>query len=144
MEIDYNIIKSLHIIAIICWFAGLFYLPRLFVYHTMAEPKSSESTMLKTMERKLYRYIMQPSMVFTWVFGLWLVFLTPEWMQEGWMHTKLLFVVALTGFHHICGVYVKKFANNSNLKSEKYFRIFNEIPTIILIIVIFLVVLKPF
>lgn len=143
MEIDiYNIIKSLHIIAIVCWFAGLFYLPRLFVYHTKADKHSS--VMLKTMERKLYKFIMLPSMILTWTCGLYLIHLMPEWMANGWLHAKLTLVFILTGYHHICGVHVKKFAVDKNIKSEKYFRIFNEIPSIFLIIIVFLVTVKPF
>ena len=101
----YETLKAIHLIAVICWFAGLFYLPRLFVYHAMAEEKNNE--MLKTMERKLYKYIMNPSMVVTWVFGLWMLYLIPEWMQSGWLHAKLTLVVLLTGYHHVCGKYVK-------------------------------------
>lgn len=138
----YETLKAIHLIAVICWFAGLFYLPRLFVYHAMAEEKNNE--MLKTMERKLYKYIMNPSMVVTWVFGLWMLYLIPEWMQSGWLHAKLTLVVLLTGYHHVCGKYVKIFAADANKKSHKFYRYFNEIPTVLLIIIVFLVILKPF
>ncbi len=138
----YETLKAIHLIAVICWFAGLFYLPRLFVYHAMAEEKNNE--MLKTMERKLYKYIMNPSMVVTWVFGLWMLYLIPEWMQSGWLHAKLTLVVLLTGYHHVCGKYVKIFAADANKKSHKFYRYFNEIPTVLLIVIVFLVILKPF
>lgn len=138
----YETLKAIHLIAVICWFAGLFYLPRLFVYHAMAEEKNNE--MLKTMERKLYKYIMNPSMVVTWVFGVWMLYIIPEWMQSGWLHAKLAFVVLLTGYHHVCGKYVKIFAADANKKSHKFYRYFNEIPTVLLIVIVFLVILKPF
>lgn len=138
----YETLKALHLIAVICWFAGLFYLPRIFVYHAMAEDKNNE--MLKTMERKLYKYIMNPSMIATWVFGVWMLIIIPEWMQSGWLHAKLTLVVLLTGYHHVCGKYVKIFARDSNKKSHKFYRYFNEIPTVLLIIIVFLVILKPF
>ena len=138
----YETLKAIHLIAVICWFAGLFYLTRLFVYHAMAEEKNNE--MLKTMERKLYKYIMNPSMVVTWVFGLWMLYLIPEWMQSGWLHAKLTLVVLLTGYHHVCGKYVKIFAADANKKSHKFYRYFNEIPTVLLIVIVFLVILKPF
>lgn len=141
----YEVIKSLHIIAVVCWFAGLFYLPRLFVYHAQLEKQQgARHEMLKTMEFRLYRYIMSPAMTLTWVFGLWMLYLIPEWLQSGWMHAKLTFVVLLTGYNHVCSAYLKKFARGKNVKSHKFFRIFNEIPTVILIVVVFLVVLKPF
>ena len=141
----YEILKALHIIAVICWFAGLFYLPRLFVYHTQVPAgETGRLEMLQTMEFKLYRYIMTPAMVLTWALGIWMLILFPEWMHYGWMHAKLTLVVLLTGFHHVCGAYVKKFARNENKKTHKFFRIFNEIPTVLLIIIVFLVVLKPF
>ena len=140
---SYDILKALHLIAIVCWFAGLFYLPRLFVYHVAATGEASE--MLKIMERRLYKYIMGPAMVATWLFGLWLVSLEPAWLTSGgWLHAKLLFVVLLSGFHGLCGVYLKKFRDDANQKSEKFYRILNEAPTAALIIIIFLAVLKPF
>lgn len=140
----YDSIKALHIIAVVCWFAGLFYLPRIFVYHTQTKPKSESSELFKVMERKLYVYIMRPSMILSWVFGLWMIHLIPEWMEGGWMHAKLTLVVLLTGYHHICGAHVKRFAKDENNKSEKYFRVFNEVPTLVLLAAVFLVVLKPF
>ncbi|MFT7144738.1 MAG: putative membrane protein [bacterium] len=139
---SYEIVKVLHIVAMLCWFAGLFYLPRLFVYHTTADKKSDK--MLQTMERKLYRFIMLPSMILTWVFGLWLLHLMPSFMENGWIHAKITLDVLLTGYHHICGAHVKRFAAGKNMKSERYFRIFNELPVILLILIVVLVVMKPF
>lgn len=138
----YETIKALHLIAIICWFAGLFYLPRLFVYHVHCHKHSNE--MLKTMEYKLFNYIMTPSLVATWVFGLWLLYLIPEWFSSGWMHIKLTLVVILTIYHQKCGKLVRVFGEDKNIKTEKFYRYFNEIPTILLISIVFLAVLKPF
>lgn len=138
----YLLVKALHIVAVVCWFAGLFYLPRLFVYHVNAA--EAAKPMLQTMERKLYKFIMVPAMVATWGLGLFLLHLMPAWGMEGWIHAKIALVVLLTGFHHVCGSYVKKFAKNQNKKSEKFFRIFNEIPSILLILIVILAVTKPF
>jgi putative membrane protein len=138
----YEIIKVLHIISVICWFAGLFYLPRLFVYHVNCHDNSTD--MLKTMERKLFNYIMKPSLIATWIFGVWLLYLTPEWYSDGWIHLKLICVIILSTYHYKCGKFVKVFEKNKNTKAEKYYRYFNEIPSVLLIIIVFLVVLKPF
>lgn len=139
----YEIIKALHIISVVAWFAGLFYLPRLFVYHVNAE--AAARPMLETMEYKLYRYIMNPAMVATWVFGIWMLVLIPEWLTgQGWLHAKIFLVILLTGFHHSLNAYRKKLAAGESTKNDKFFRIINEIPTATLIFVVFLVVLKPF
>lgn len=139
----YETIKALHLISIVCWFAGLFYLPRLYVYHTDA-PNKDAAEMLQTMERKLYHYIMTPAMGATWLFGLWLLHLNPGWFSQGWLHAKLTLVILLTGYHHALGAYRKKFAAGTCHKSGRFFRYLNEIPTIILILAVFLAVLKPF
>ena len=136
-------VKAFHIIAVITWFAGLFYLPRLFVYHAMAEDSPSRER-FKTMERKLYRGIMTPSMIATLVFGIWLLYLNPAWLKMGWMHAKLTLVVLLIGYHHVCLAYMKKFAADANTKSHVFYRWFNEVPVIFLIAIIILVVVKPF
>jgi protoporphyrinogen IX oxidase len=138
-------IKAFHIIFIVTWFAGLFYLPRLFVYHSEATDIISLER-FKVMERKLYYYIMTPSMLLAVFFGLCL--LMPYWSSvyktEGWMHTKLLLVFILLGYHHSCGVYLKRFANNDNRRSSKFYRIFNEVPVVLLIAIVILAVVKPF
>ena len=136
-------IKAFHIIAMVCWFAGIFYLPRLFVYH--AETKDAEGNeRFKVMERKLYRGIMMPSMIVTIVLGIWLVHMIPGYMQQGWMHAKLALVVLLIGYHHMCGAFMKKFAADANTRSHKFYRIFNEVPVFMLLGIIILVVVKPF
>lgn len=140
----YEILKSLHIISVICWFAGLFYLPRLFVYHTQAAAKGEASETFKTMERKLFWYIMFPALKATWIFGLWMLWEMPTWLEDGWMHAKITCVVLLTAYHMVLKKHMKQFQNDENVKSEKYYRILNEAPTLLLVVIVFLVVLKPF
>ncbi len=138
------ILKALHLIAVICWFAVLFYLPRLFVYHSMTEDEAGKER-FKIMERKLYRAIGTPSIIAVFVFGGWLLGSNwAEYMKSGWVHAKLTLVILLTGYHHVCGAYVKKFARDEMNKSEKFFRIFNEIPVVFLIAIVLLAVVKPF
>lgn len=137
-------IKALHIIAVVCWFAGIFYLPRLFVYHAEATDQISIER-FKTMERRLYYGIMTPSGIFATVFGVWL--LTFSWQAyttAGWWHAKLTFVILLWVYHLSCGRYLKQFRDNKNRHSSRFYRIFNELPVIILIAVVILVVVKPF
>ena len=136
-------IKAFHIVAIVTWFAGLFYLPRLFVYHAAADDAASRER-FKVMERKLYRGIMLPSMIATLVFGISLLVLSPEWMKQGWMHTKLALVVLLIGYHHMCGAFLKRFAADSNTRSHVFFRWFNEAPVLVLLAIVILVVVKPY
>lgn len=139
----YLIIKSLHLISVISWMAGMLYLPRLFVYHADA-PKGCElSETLKVMERKLLRFIMNPAMIATFVFGIWMVLLNPDLMKQGWMHAKLALVLGMGAAHGILSAHRKRFATDSNVKSAKFFRIFNEVPTVLLIMIVFLVILKP-
>jgi putative membrane protein len=136
-------IKALHIIAVICWFAALFYLPRLFVYHAMSEdPISRERFCL--MERKLYRGIMTPSMLATLIFGIWLLVLNPTWMQMGWMHAKLSLVLLLIGYHYMCARMLREFAAGQNRRSHVFYRWFNEAPVLLLVGIVILVVVKPF
>ena len=139
----YLLIKALHIIAMVCWFAGLFYLPRLFVYHAMSEDETSKARFC-IMERKLYRGIMLPSMLATVIFGLWLLHLNPAWLSMGWMHAKLALVLVLIGYHHLCGSQLKRFARGENARSHVFYRWFNEVPVLFLIAIILLVVIKPF
>lgn len=136
-------IKALHLISVVTWFAALFYLPRLFVYHAMAEDQTSRDR-FKIMERKLYRGIMTPSMIAVLVFGFWLLYLNPGLMKGGWMHAKLALVFLLIGYHHMCLAYMKKFERDANAKGHVFYRWFNEVPVIILIAVICLAVVKPF
>lgn len=136
-------IKALHLISVVTWFAALFYLPRLFVYHAMAEDEISRER-FKVMERKLYRGIMTPSMIAVLVLGGWLLYLNPGLMKMGWMHAKLALVFLLIGYHHVCLAYMKKFERDANSKSHVFYRWFNEAPVLILIAVICLAVVKPF
>ncbi len=139
----YLIIKSLHIVSFISWMAGMFYLPRLFVYHAKTEAGSEASEMLKVMERKLLRYIINPAMAGTWLFGLILAYELQAW-HDGWFHAKMGLVISMTAVHHILARHRKDFDRDANNKSEKYYRILNEIPTILMVAIVFLVVLKPF
>lgn len=138
--------KAFHVIAFVSWMAGLLYLPRLFVYHAGVKPGTETSETFKVMEYRLYKYIMTPAMIATWVFGLCM--LTANWesimLGAGWMHAKLTLVVALTGIHHVYGAWRKKFAADQNAKSAAFFRWWNEAPTLILIAVVVLAVVKPF
>ena len=139
----YLLFKSLHLIAVISWMAGLLYLPRIFVYHADAD-HDSQKLVFKTMERKLYNYIMMPAMLLSWIFGILLIHsLGFGVFNEKWMQIKTVAVVLLTFYHFTLGKYLNDFAVDNNEKTSKFFRIYNEIPTIILILVIFVVVFKP-
>jgi len=136
-------VKAFHIIFVITWFAGLFYLPRLFVHHAMSED-SVTNERLKIMERKLYRFT-TPSMALTLIFGFWL--LLPSWsiyVSFGWVYVKLAFVALLIIYHLWCGKIVNTFANDANQKSHVWYRWFNEAPVIALFVIVILVVVKPF
>ncbi|XKH60192.1 protoporphyrinogen oxidase HemJ [Halomonas sediminis] len=142
----YDWIKALHLLAMVTWFAALFYLPRLYVYHAMARDKGDHQAIeyFKTMERKLYRGIMTPSMIAVILFGGWLLYLVPSWFTQGWLHTKLLLVVILIAYHHVCLIYLKQFAQDRCTRSNIFFRWFNEFPVIALIIIIVLAIVKPY
>lgn len=124
------------------WMAGMFYLPRLFVYHSSVRKNSNQYQTFIIMERRLFLYIMNPSLIFTWFCGTGLIYIT-ESSHEMWLLIKLILIILLTVFHIYCGKIIKKFKEKENTKSEKYYRVINEIPTIIFIVVIFLVVFKP-
>ena len=136
----YLLFKALHIVAFVAWFAGLFYLPRLFVYHVDAP--AAAYPMLCTMERKLYAYIMVPAMLAVLVFGLLTAWKAPYVWSEGWFHLKLTLVAALVGYHHYLGALRRRFAAGRNVRSAKFYRVLNEVPTLGLIIVVFLAVFK--
>nr|MBF0682607.1 protoporphyrinogen oxidase HemJ [Pseudomonas sp.] len=137
-------LKALHIVAIVCWFAGLFYLPRLFVYHAMSEDQTSRER-FQIMERKLYRGIMMPSMIATLLFGIGMIVINPGlFATGGWLHAKLALVVVLIGYHHVCGAQLKRFARNENTRSHVFYRWFNEFPVLLLLAIVILVVVKPF
>ena len=139
----YLLFKSLHLIAVISWMAGLLYLPRIFVYHSEVSYEPQKQV-FKTMERKLYNYIMMPAMLLSWLFGFLLVYsLGFDIFHEIWMQIKIVSVLILTHYHFILGRYLQDFATDSNRKSSRFYRIINEVPTIILIVVVFVVVFKP-
>ena len=139
----YLLFKSLHLIAVISWMAGLLYLPRIFVYHSESN-ENSQKAVFKTMEKKLYNYIMMPAMLLSWLFGLLLIHnLGFGVFTEFWMQIKTIAVLILTYYHFLLGKYLGDFARDNNHKSSKFFRIINEIPTIILIVVVFAVIFKP-
>ena len=139
----YLLFKSLHLISVISWMAGLLYLPRIFVYHAEAE-HASQRQIFKVMERKLYNYIMMPAMLLSWLFGVLLLHnLGFSVFKELWMQIKTASVIILTLYHFNLGKYLNDFAIEHYKKSSKFFRLYNEIPTIILIVVIFVVVFKP-
>ena len=144
MTTGYLWLKAFHIIGVVCWFAAMFYLPRLFVYHSSTEDEAGRER-FKVMESKLYRVIMRPSMIITVVFGLWIFGLGWDaFANSGWMWIKLLGVVALLGYHHYCARLVKAFAADQSPHSERFYRIFNELPALLLIVIVILVVVKPF
>jgi putative membrane protein len=143
----YGWIKAFHIISVIAWMAGLLYLPRLFVYHSTADKGSVQSETFKVMERRLMRGIMNPAMIATYVFGLWLAWLAADSRYPylpGWLSAKIVLVLMLSGFHGMLARWRKDFAADNNRNSEKFYRVINEIPTVLLIGIVLLVVLKPF
>ena len=139
----YLLFKSLHLIAVISWMAGLLYLPRIFVYHSEAT-HDSQKNVFKTMERRLYNYIMMPAMLLSWLFGILLIHsLGFNVFSEFWMQLKTILVVILTIYHFLLGKYLNDFAIENNSKTSRFYRIINEVPTIILIVVVFVVIFKP-
>ncbi len=144
----YPWLKAFHVIAVIAWMAGMLYLPRLFVYHCAAERGSVQSETFKVMERRLLRAIINPAMIVTWLLGLWLAWLGPDshwgWFASGWLQAKLALVLAMSALHGLFARWVKAFAADANLHSQKFYRIINEVPTILLIAIVILVVVKPF
>ena len=136
-------IKAFHIIAVISWMAGLLYLPRLFVYHTDALPGSAEAELFKVMEQRLYRVIMQPAMGLSWLLGLYLAW-SVYGFQGGWLHVKLAFVLLLSAVHAFYGRAVKAFAEDRTTRTGRQWRLWNEAPALLMILIVILVVVKPF
>jgi putative membrane protein len=139
----YEWIKALHVIAVISWMAGMLYLPRLFVYHCEAEAGSKQSETFKVMERRLLKVIINPAMMVTWLAGLYLAW-AGHWLSAGWFHGKLLLVLVMSGVHGLFSRWVKDFANERNRRSQKFYRIINEVPTALMIGIVVLVIVKPF
>ena len=142
--LSYDVIKSLNLIAVISWMAGLLYLPRIFVYHTENLEDNNTSSIFKIMEKKLYLYIMMPAMVLSWIFGMILISnIGFETLSTLWIKIKLILVILLTLYHFYLGKLLEDFRLNKNTKSSKFFRIINEVPTLLLILIVFIVIFKP-
>jgi putative membrane protein len=140
----YLLFKSIHLIAVISWMAGLLYLPRIFVYHAETLNKGDKDNTFKTMERRLFFYIMNPSMILSWIFGLLLLHLIGmDSFKEFWLIAKLILVASLTSYHFFLFNCLRRFDKNQNEHSPKFFRFINEVPTVLLIAIIFIVVFKP-
>jgi putative membrane protein len=139
----YLLVKSLHIIAVIAWMAAMLYLPRLFVYHAEATDNAVKNT-LTVMERRLLRYICTPAMIASWAFGLTMVAMNPALFQSGWVHAKFLLVILMSGLHGFYAASRKKFESGANTRSPKFWRVMNEAPTVLLIAIVMLAVMKPF
>ena len=141
---SYEWLKALHIISLVCWFAALFYLPRLFVYHAMADDALSHER-FKTMERKLYRGIATPAMIATLIFGCWLISFSPEYyFSQGWFKTKLALVALLLAYHLTCQHLMRQFQDETNTRQPLFYRWFNEAPVLLLFAIVVLVVVKPY
>jgi putative membrane protein len=138
-------VKALHIIAVIAWMAGMLYLPRLFVYHCETKPGTPESERFKVMERKLLRMIINPAMIAVWLLGLTLSFLpvTDAW-HHGWFHAKFTLVIVMSGVHGLFARWVKQFARDANTHTQRFYRLWNEVPTALMVVIVILVVVKPF
>jgi putative membrane protein len=139
----YQWLLAFHIIAVIAWMAGMLYLPRLFVYHCEADPGSRQSETFKVMERRLLRAIINPAMVASWVLGLWLAW-SGNFLSAPWLHGKLVLVLVMSGVHGLLARWMKDFAADRNRHTQKFFRIMNEVPTVLMIGIVILVVVKPF
>jgi putative membrane protein len=136
-------IKAFHVISVIAWMAGMFYLPRLFVYHTETAPGSAESERFKVMERRLLRAIINPAMIATWIFGLVLLWQTRDYLLP-WMHAKLGLVLVMSGVHGYLAGRVRAFAQDRNDKPARFYRILNEIPPVLMVFIVILVIVRPF
>ena len=139
----YPYLKAVHVIAVIAWMAGLLYLPRLYVYHAQVEPGSETSETFKVMERKLLKYIMNPAMIVSLLLGLFL-FVQQELWTSGWMHAKFLLLLGMFAIHGYMGRWRKDFEADQNQRSHKFYRVMNEVPTVLMIVIVILAVAKPF
>lgn len=138
-------VKALHVIAVLAWMSGLMYLPRLFVYHAESAPGSDKAETYKVMERRLYRGITTPAMIATWIFGLWLAFgFGIVDFSQGWMWLKALMVIALSGVHGFFGRLMRDLANDRNIRPSKFYRMINEVPFVIAMVIVVAVIVKPF
>ena len=141
---SYLLLKSLHLIAVISWMAGLLYLPRIFVYHVENYEKKEATNIFEIMEKRLYNYIMRPAMLFSWIFGIILIYLNGlDVLLNLWMQIKLALIIILSGYHEYLGKCIISLKNRTNTKTAKFFRYINEVPTILLILIVFIVIIKP-
>jgi putative membrane protein len=140
---SYDWVKAFHVIAVISWMAGMLYLPRLFVYHSETPKGSIQSDTFKLMERRLLKAIMTPAMILTWILGLILIW-QGGWITSGWLHAKILLVIALSGLHGFLLKTVREFAADRNVRPAKFYRLINEVPTVLMILIVILVIVKPF
>ena len=141
---SYFLFKSLHLIAVFSWMAGLLYLPRIFVYHVENKEKKEATDIFEVMEKRLFFYIMLPAMIFTWIFGLILIYLNGvEILSQLWIQIKIVLVVLLSVYNDYLGKCLRSLKNNTNTRSSKFFRIINEIPTVLLIFIVFVIIFKP-
>jgi putative membrane protein len=140
---SYAWVKAFHLIAVISWMAGMLYLPRLFVYHSETQKGSIQSDTFKIMERRLLKAIINPAMIVTWILGLVLIW-QGGWITSGWLHAKFLLVIALSGVHGFLSKTVREFAADRNLRPARFYRMLNEVPTVLMIVIVILVIVKPF
>ena len=142
--IHYDWLRAIHLIAVMSWMAGMLYLPRLFVYHVEAKKGSKQSETFKVMEYRLLKFIINPAMIIAWVLGGLMLYANPSLLEAGWMHGKLLLVLIMSAIHGELAKHVRLFGKDENVKSDKYFRILNEIPTVLMILIIIFAVVEPF
>jgi len=139
----YEWLKAFHVIAVIAWMAGMLYLPRLFVYHCDAEPGSKQSETFKVMERRLLKAIINPAMIAAWGLGIWLAW-AGGWYKDGWFHAKVILALAMSGLHGMLVRCTRDFAADRNARSQKFYRIVNELPALFMVAIVILVIVKPF
>lgn len=137
-------IRALHLIAVISWMAGMLYLPRLFVYHCAAAKGSEMSETFKVMERRLIRWIMNPASILTWIFGLLMLYVSPALLEQGWMHVKLTCVIFMTFIYHLFIRWWKAFDRDANTRPARFYRMVNEIPTVLMIVIVIMAIVNPF
>ena len=140
---NYNLLKALHLISVIAWMAGLLYLPRLYVYHAENTEEPILNETFKTMERRLMLYIMNPAMIASFVFGIWMIAVVPELLEDGWMQAKVFLLVAMTGYHGALARWRRFFAKDENHLTPKFYRVINEVPTALMIFIVILAIVKP-
>lgn len=141
---NYLWLKAFHIISMVAWMAGMFYLPRLFAYHAESSVGYDKAQTFKVMERRLIRIIMNPAMIATWLFGLLMIVANPEIVQSGWFHAKFALVLGMSGLHGMFSKWRKAFERDENTRPPKFYKIWNEVPTVLMIVIVILVVIKPF